>query len=198
MNRDVRNDHPAQLIEAVRGGSETAFESLLECYAPLLSSSVAVFSGDTTRTAEERMQEARYALYRAALSYREGSGVTFGLYAKICVRNALISGARRGKSEAPPFSLDELCDDGRYPLEDACRTDEILDSLVHTETVEELCRRIADVLSPYERKVFELYANSYSIAEIARKLSKSEKSVSNAVSRFTAKLRKMQVRSEDR
>lgn len=192
MIHDLRDDDPAQLLAAIRSGDGDAFTQLLGRYAPLLSSSVTAFGDIPGGNDGELMQEARYALYRAALGYREGCGVTFGLYAKVCVRNALISVMRRTRGTVRPCSLDELCDGGKYPTDDAFRSDEILDNLIHTETVEELCRQIAQVLSPYERKVFELYANSYSIAEIAVKMSKSEKSVGNAISRFSAKLRKLQ------
>ena len=81
MNQLPSEDHQAALIASVRRGDETAFAALLDRYAPLLQSLVFAFDSLSV-DGDELMQEARFALYRAAISYREG-GVTFGLYAKI-------------------------------------------------------------------------------------------------------------------
>jgi RNA polymerase sigma factor (sigma-70 family) len=62
--------------------------------------------------------------------------------------------------------------------------------MVEEENLEELLSLIHSELSPYERRVFELYMNDTPYAEIAVRLGKGEKSVRNAVSRLLGKLRK--------
>ncbi len=185
MNRNRRSEHPAHLVAAVREGDEAAFAALLDLYAPLLTSLVSTFRLDGQMRAEELMQEARYALYRAALSYREG-GVTFGLYAKICVRNALIAGSRRSRREERPCSLDDpALDRGAIGEESG----DALDALIHAEALEELWRRAARVLSSYEWRVFSAYAAGSSVEEIAFAIGRDAKSVRNALDRALAKLR---------
>ena len=184
MNQNRQSEHPAHLIAAVREGDEVAFAALLELYAPLLAALVSAFRSDG-RMREELMQEARYALYRAALSYREG-GVTFGLYAKICVRNALIAGKRRSGREEPPCSLDDpALELGAIGAESG----DVLDALIHAEALEALWKRATRVQSPYEWRVFSAYAAGSSVEEIAAMLGRDAKSVRNALSRALAKLR---------
>ena len=131
------------------------------------------------------MQEARYALYRAALSYREG-GVTFGLYAKICVRNALVAGSRRSRWEERSCLLDDSALDVDAIGEGS---GDVLDALIHAEALEALWRRAARLLSSYEWRVFSAYAAGSSVEEIAASIERDAKSVRNALDRALTKLR---------
>ena len=187
MNHLPRDEYSAALLASVRRGDETAFAALLDRYAPLLQSLVSAFD-EPSIGSDELMQEARFAFYRAAVSYREG-GVTFGLFAKICVRNHLVSRLRRSKREKTAFSFEQLCRD--LPSDDA---DDALDFLLSDESFRELCEQIARILSPYENRVFQLYARGLSVAEIASELGGTVKSVRNALDRSLAKLRRTEWR----
>jgi RNA polymerase sigma factor (sigma-70 family) len=191
MNHLPSEDCPTAMIASVRRGDEAAFAALLDRYAPLLQSLVSAFESSTVG-ADELMQEARFALYRAAISYREG-GVTFGLYAKICVRNQLVSRLRREQRERPLLSLD------RFGHELASDTAvDALDFLLSDESFRELCEQISRILSPYENRVFGLYASGLSVAEIASELGESGKSVRNALDRCLSKLRRCEWQIPDR
>ncbi len=185
MNRNTNSEHPASLIAAVRSGDEKAFSLLLEQYAPLLTSLVSAYTVSGI-SPEEMMQEARYALYRATLSYREG-GVTFGLFAKICVRNALIALGRRVRRSVSSCLLCDLL--SAEEREDTELGTDALYALIHREALEELYGLAVRVLSPYEKRVFFLYAGGSLIEEIAAGLSRDVKSVRNALDRALAKLR---------
>ncbi len=191
MNHLPSEDCPAALIASVRRGDETAFAALLDRYAPLLQSLVSAFDLASIGS-DELMQEARFALYRAAVSYRAG-GVTFGLYAKICIRNQLVSRLRREGREKPLLSLD------RFGLELVSDTvGDALDLLLSDESFRELCEKIARILSPYENRVFRLYASGLSVAEIAAELGETLKSVRNALDRCLSKLRRTEWQIPDR
>ena len=97
------------LLTSLRGGDDDAFKELDAMFEPLQKACVQKIAGSVQDASkEEMMQEARYALYRAALSFsREQSKVTFGLYAKICIHRALISRYLRKKS-LPVCSLDQI------------------------------------------------------------------------------------------
>ena len=96
------------LLADVRAGKEAAFVRLTELYDALLRDRAAKFSRNMYE-AEDAYQEACLALYRAALRYSEGEGVTFGLFAKICINNALASHYRkvnrRGAAEGAHVNL---------------------------------------------------------------------------------------------
>lgn len=177
------------LLEAVVQGDQNAFNRLSELYAPLIRSMSARFVESLSAQndaglidAQDLEQEARLALFRAVQSYnRKQREVSFGLYAKICIRNALISQwrkakaahARKAKAEQPVLRHSE---------------DAVL-SFLSEEDVRGLRNKIREVLSPYENIIFEQYISGRSVGSIAVSVGRSEKSVSNAVYRVRVKIR---------
>ena len=176
----------ALLITKVRQGDQAAFETLLGAYTPLLEAAVARFSGsEHTKPYEEDLrQEATLVFYNAILNYDiNNEGVEFGLYAKICVTNALISQLRsmnKEKAEQLPtdFGESELSDD-----------DEPSRSIIENESLERIDSVIRGSLSALEYRVWCLYASGKTAREIGAVVGKSEKSISNAVYRIRKKLR---------
>ena len=171
------------LLLRIRGGENEAFSLLTDTYRGLLEGLVRSFSeGLCAADSEELSQEARLALYRAACTYKPSREVTFGLYARVCVRNALVSFLRRTTSrDAAAFcSIDELL----LPDEN-----EPVLALLAEERLAELTAKIKTVLSPYEHRVFTLLLEEKTNAAIAAALGKSEKSVANATFRLKEKLR---------
>lgn len=83
--------------------SSAAFQILQERYAPLLTAEVESFRQDPAFAScdrEDLLQEASIVLLLAARRFDEAqTKVTFGLFLKICLRNALISKQRRLRSE---------------------------------------------------------------------------------------------------
>jgi len=174
------------LLERVRqGDGDEAFSSLCDHFAPMLGALVSRFSdGACEADRAELAQEARIAFFRAAKSYASEDGaVTFGLYARVCVRNALVSFCRARSKQPPLCSIDEL-DEVLLP-----HNEEPLGALIEAESLKAMYRKIESVLSSFERRVFDLYIEEETTAAIAVKLGKSEKSVSNALYRVLSKLR---------
>ena len=167
------------ILADIRSGDGHAFTVLLERYEALLRARVSAFGGPLAE-AEDAYQEACLALHRAALHYYPQNDVTFGLYAKICIDNALKTKYKKDGRRAPDF----------VPFEECRFLTRFSDRMVEEENLEELLSLIHSELSPYERRVFELYMNDISCAEIAMRLGKGEKSVRNAISRLLGKLRK--------
>ena len=88
----LQSDGVAELLLHIQKGSSGAFVKLSEKYAPLLESETLRYVDSLSGADyDDLRQGALVSLYRAALSYRPDKGVTFGLYAKICISNALIS-----------------------------------------------------------------------------------------------------------
>ena len=179
-----KNDPIAHLdlINAARAGDESAFEALLEAYEPLIDSMSRSFANveDDSESGEDLRQEACIALYRAVQSYDSTQvEVSFGLYAKMCVRNRLISYTRKLRRR-----------ESVLPLEERIKTEEdVAQGVVAEEAYMELYRRIEEVLSPYESHVWWLYLSGQTTGAIAAKLGKDERSVQNAIYRIRKKLR---------
>ncbi|MBR3966832.1 MAG: sigma-70 family RNA polymerase sigma factor [Clostridia bacterium] len=173
------------LLRSYKNGDENAFDRLVQYYMPLIDSMVTrCYEGlSPYYERDDVLQFALIALSRAALTYKlEQNKVTFGLYAKICIGNALISKMRSArKSHVEVFPIE-----GIFNMADP---EDISKSIVEKETLNELSELISLTLSGFENEVFGLYASGFSSSDIARKLNKTEKSVENAIFRARKKLK---------
>lgn len=188
------------LLAQIREGRDTdAFERLCDKYAHLLDAMVRQFAPSLGITAEqstsellgigreELRQDAAMALYRAAQTYDpadKGQSVRFGLYAKICIRNALITQVRRYDR------MRARRDKQKERVEPPSRRQkwEGLDAAAFSsETIE----RWQAVLSPYEKQILPLYLQGKPPREIATVLGRSEKSISNGIYRMKSKLKEL-------
>ena len=186
-SKTVQIDDVANLLARVRKGSGDAFAELSEKYKPLLESEVSRYISSLGEAdLDDLRQGALVALYHAALSYRADNGVTFGLYAKICIVNGIADALRFLGKKMADVSMDMLTED------DFLGSDENPQELVlDKEGFAIALGKIRDVLSDFEYRIFELYLGGYSYAEIAKKIEKSEKSVDNALRRVKEKLKRI-------
>ncbi len=188
MNKgNVQIDDVAKLLVHIQCGSSGAFVKLSEKYKPLLESEVARYAGSFgDADIEDLRQGALVALYHAALSYRAGKGVTFGLYAKICIVNGIADTLRYLGKKTSDVSIDTLTDDD-FPENGETPQSLMLDKAGFEIAME----KIRDALSAFEYRIFELYLGGYSYSEIAKRVGKSEKSVDNALRRVKEKLKRI-------
>ena len=176
------------LILMVRDGDQQAFHELLERYKPLLRALVTKFvSDDLARSLEEDLlQEATVVFYNAILTYdHTQTEVEFGLYARICISNALVSQIRainkRRVEHSAELDGDSLfCDNGiSNPIED----------IVKQEDLKVLYTVIKNNLSDYEYVVWHNYMLGKTAKQIGQLVNSNEKSVTNAIYRIRKKLR---------
>lgn len=177
MSADVK-----ELIERIRKGDDDAFTELSSEYKTLIGSSASSYArrgAEYGALEEDFRQEASMALYRAALRYDLGQGeVTFGLYAKTCIRNALISQLRK------------LGACSRRVAREAARVEDSAEQAVITEEMRAMyMRRIEGVLSPFEGEALIMAMEGHRPRAIAKSLGSSAKAVSNALYRARTKLR---------
>jgi len=175
------------LICCVREGEQEAFALLLDQYRPLIESQVSRFSADAMGEAdrEDLRQEATMSFYHAILAYDvEQTEVEFGLYAKICISNALISQLRIQKRRTAEqltesLSTHMIVHDSEDPA----------GRILEQERVKALYSVIRKNLSDLEYRVWQCYMSGLTAREIGRLVGKDEKSVSNAIYRIRKKLR---------
>jgi len=178
-----------QLIVQVRNGNQSSFAELLKIYEPLFLSLLSKSNLESLneQDIEDLRQELTLVFYHSIFSYDlEQNDVRFGLYAKICLRNALITQLRKLQKQKKSLSLEEedetlfaIFDSGANPSEE----------LVDRETVESMNKKIKGALSPFEVKVWQMYLTGNSTKNISTVLGKSEKSIENAIFRLRRKLR---------
>lgn len=173
-------------VALARGGDADAFGRLMAEYSPLMLSLCARFYGDGVYGVglDDLMQEASIAFYQAVCTYSDSKHTTFGLYAKICMKNALSSYMRKNpalESALPELEGVDTPSDEQGPLE----------HVISQEDLQLLKKRIRSLLTEYEHKIFVLNVSGKSAKEIAAELGVDEKSVYNAVARVKKKLKRL-------
>ena len=176
QNTDIRD-----LILLCRQRDDSAFDELVRRYTPMIRKVVSAFE-DTSCDFDELFAEGCVALHIAAGRYDlDQNEVTFGLYARICVRNRILDLIRRtdkGNTD-PEVDVEQMSDDVNTPEQD----------LVDREIFDRLRLSARALLSDYEYRVLLLHIQGYKTAAIASMLGKSSKSVDNAKSRMFRRLR---------
>ena len=179
------------LIGSIRAGDMVAFEQLSQQYLPLILSVVnAVISRNYTTISmsdkDDLMQEALLAIYKAARTYKQDGNVSFGAYAKACVRNGVMNAAEKLSHQSFSGSVIEPV------FEDTVDSDFTPEEyLIAIERASEIHEFMEKELTPYERKVFLLHLAQRTYAEIAGIVGKDIKSVANAIARVRTKLKKI-------
>ncbi len=165
-----------ELVALCKSGDEDAFEQLVGIYKPMLIKTARDLSLDF----DEVYSDACLSLRRAALSYKIGGDVTFGLYAKICLTRSMLDYARCNKA-----TLGE----SDFNIEDVAVSDGVQTRLEREEEYAALDSVARSVLSELEYEVFVLYMKGYKTSEMAGKLEITPKSVDNAKARMLKRLR---------
>ena len=183
-----QEDLSAYILRA-RNGSQESFQYLRSKYAPLIESQVLKhkLADMSPQDVEDLRQEAVAIFCNAICTYDLSSvEVEFGLYAKICIQNGLISVVRTylRRKKSSPVSLDD-----KEVAEKNIEEIDFLQFLVNKENMAELVRVIGKNLSDYENRVWWMYVSGMAVSDIAKSLGDPPKSVSNAIYRIRKKLR---------
>ena len=180
------------LVIQAQAGSQEACGALLSRYRPLLEASVSRFdaAGLTEQERADLNEEAERIFLNAISSFdTEQDGVDLGLYAKICLRNGLVSEWRHlcslRRTTPLPLQEQELVEPDPASL------------LEEEERFHHLCRVVRGLLSDFENTVWWQYVTGVSVADIARELGRDERSVHNAIYRIRRKLREKLTPPED-
>ncbi len=175
-----------ELVRAVQDGRESAFGRLLEIFTPLTRSLTDRFYGSSALHSAEKedlLQEATIALYKAALRYDfSKTGVTFGLYAKICIKNRLISAKRHSECK----KRRQL---SGVPSKKPKRMLFVSENFALKENYRLVLQTAEDFLSDREKDVLRMYLSGMHYKEMAERLGCDLKSVDNALSRAKKKIK---------
>ena len=187
MSFNTDKNKVRKLIVDFRAGDQQAFAELLDMYSPLIEATVAKYSGayELSADIDDLRQEATVVFYNSVMTYElDQNEVEFGLYAKICITNALISQLRAQKKHGSERFSDSLSDE--VFVSDS---EDPLGKILEQESVKTLYAVIRKNLSDFEYRVWQLYMSGRSAREIGALVGKDEKSISNAIYRIRVKLR---------
>ena len=182
-----KNEEVNKLIELVVAGDSDSFTKLVDQYNPLLKKILNAYTTEemSKEDVEDLSQEELIAFYRAIINFdKEQTDVEFGLYAKICITNSMIS-YKRAAAKKSNESL--IGDEEMNSITDP--EGEVSKFFEMRESERELGEQIEKTLSGYENEVWSYYVNGCSTREIAAKLNSNEKSIDNAIFRIRKKLK---------
>ncbi len=179
---DNLSTHAADLpIALAAAGDEEAFACIIRRMSPIIRAQIQRFDF-LQLGSDDLMQECMLGLLAAVRNYRPDGGAAFTTYATTCMRNRLVSLARRHNATA--------CD--MLPYEDS----EIADSentdpaslVLMQEDADRLQHQLHTQLTALEYDVLMARLTDCSYKQIAERLGVSTKAVDNAVQRLRHKL----------
>ncbi len=172
------------MAEEIRGGNYADFGKLLSlcAYIPKEALESAAKLGYEK---EDIYQEAGIAFLHALHAFDKAKGTSFRTFASVCVKNHIASLLRSSlKNENSPMANYISIDETEIVAQGEPETD-----WIEKEAFSDTKKQIFSALSEFEFSVLRLYLEGFSYKAIGEKLGKTEKSVSNALSRVRKKLR---------
>ncbi len=193
--KEYNNISDEELIALYReSGKSDIMDYLLNKYKQLVrkrANSLYLIGGDN----EDLVQEGMIGLYKAIRDYDASREASFYTFAALCINRQTakaIEAANRGKNQPLNESISLDAESGS---EGSVIYENLLMQMASPETIyidqeseAHLRASISAKLSSYERKVLSLYLEGYTYVQIADELSKSAKSVDNAIQRIKGKV----------
>ena len=184
---ETRSDE--ELCALVRQGVRGAEEVLVKRYTRLVRKLARPFylaGGDS----DDLIQEGMIGLIHGVREYDAARSASFRTFAEICIRNRLYSAVRaaaRDKhsplNQSVPLEIPFF--DSQFPLFDGMQDPEAL--VIGREGAQDTLSDVRKQLSEFEAKILGYYLDGLTIQEMAKAVSRSPKSVDNAVQRIRRK-----------
>lgn len=176
-----------QLLQKAAAGDKGAMEELLIAYMGMVKALARRYY-IVGAASEDAWQEGMIGLYKAICTYKEEKG-KFSAYAYACIKANILDAVKAASREKNrPLN-------NYVPLEktELVSSDDLTDDIGDRQLME----RIRAGLNGEEEKIFELWAEGCSYAEIAEEIKKSVKYVDNALQRIRRKAKKILSGRED-
>lgn len=180
-----------QLAKLAASGDSDAFDELASRYIPLVGLRASAFyDGRSSFSGPEDLgQEGFIGFIDAVRRYDEQMGASFRTFAVLCIDRRMTSVIRASlRRKKVPESALVFLDDEDAPDIAASDTDNPENKVIASDEYMNLCRRIRDSASDFERRVLTLFLRGMSYQAIASQLASNEKSVDNALQRLRRKL----------
>lgn len=188
-----------ELLYMISDNNEEAYDTIYKKYDPVISYFAKKYSGFTDGKGidyNDLYQEGLIGLMQAIDKFKEQKDIKFSTFAFLCIKRKIISLVRdvnRKKHSAlnDSYSIDYHPEDDNRSFDNLLATSYsgIEDLLVSKENDEYINRRINEVLSDFEKTVYELRLNNFSYEEISQLLNKSFKSIDGTLSRIKEKIK---------
>lgn len=195
-----------ELIDRQRSGERQITDYIMDKYKNLVrkkAKSMYILGADN----DDLIQEGMIGLFKAVRDYDAGRDASFYTFADLCISRQMYNAvqASRREKHAPLNTYISLYADmtetegGQNGNGSGMKLLNTIASAVETnpeqlmidrENVADIEAMIEKELSSFEKQVLDLYLTGMSYSQIARVLSRDEKSTDNALQRLKSKLRK--------
>ena len=182
------NKNDFELVYLAQEGNEEAINLLYQKYKPIIvkkSKNAIMYATHHGIDINDIMQEAYIGFDEAIKHFSQDEKASFYTFALLCVDRKIANYLRKMTSSKGKI------------LNDAIAIDEVFESLlgnIDTNSMDnndsELVLRIRNILTDFERRVFDLKLKEYSFEEIAKILNKDVKSIYNTFQRIKNKIKK--------
>lgn len=198
VNYEEYNDY--ELLAYICENNEEANDIIFRKYEPLIHSTARKYYNYCKNTGfqlNDLIQEGMLALNKAINKFDEQKEVLFYTFAKLCIERSIIGfviRSIRGKSKPLNnyISLELLSEENnklnKIIFQSNLTPEEII---IDKENEVDLNKRIKKLLTPFEKKVFELKLKGYTYDEISKVLNRSKKSIDGTLHRVRLKAKKV-------
>ncbi|MBO5031952.1 MAG: RNA polymerase sporulation sigma factor SigH [Lachnospiraceae bacterium] len=191
-----------ELIDRLRDGEAQVTDYIMDKYKNLVrkkAKSMYILGADS----DDLIQEGMIGLFKAVRDYDAGRDASFYTFADLCISRQMYNAvqASRREKHTPLNTYISLYadmtgtegDDNSIELVNVLVSETEMNPeqlVIDKENVADIEAIIDKELSSFEKQVLDLYITGMSYSQIAKVLSRDEKSADNALQRLKAKLRK--------
>lgn len=191
-----------ELIDRLRDGENQITDYIMDKYKYLVrkkAKSMYILGADN----DDLIQEGMIGLFKAVRDYDAGRDASFYTFADLCISRQMYNAvqASRREKHAPLNTYISIYANMSEAEGDGNSTElvNVIASAVETNPEQLMIDRenVADIeaiiereLSAFEKQVLDLYMTGMSYSQIAKVLSRDEKSTDNALQRLKTKIRK--------
>lgn len=189
--KNIIND---TILSSAQSGDNKQTEALIKQYRNVVEA-IAVKYINSPLEYDDIIQEGMIGLLAAIKTFNNSKGVQFKTYAQTCINNSIQTALRKfnRKKDIPIGSVIEYAEE-EIPEENGVISAE--DYYIASESVSMLANTLKENLSEYENEVLRLHIVGCNYSEIAKRLSKTPKSVDNALQRIKKKLSTVNLKTD--
>jgi len=179
-------------------GNAQELNNLIESFEPLIKNVInSKCSGIIGIDYEDALQEGRVGFLNAIKNFNENLNISFTTFAKRVVENSILSYIRNITSKTNSLNvfgvplnnqgeIEEIGEEKIVPIASPAPSPE--EEFISSENIEKQLLEFKESLSEFEKTILDLKLEGYSYGEIASQLSKTKKSIDNAMNRIKTKI----------
>lgn len=189
--KNIIND---TILSSAQSGDNKQTEALIKQYRNIVEAIAAKYINSPLEY-DDIIQEGMIGLLAAIKTFNKSKGAQFKTYAQTCINNSIQTALRKfnRKKDIPIGSVIEYAEE-EIPEENGVISAE--DYYIAGESVSMLANTLKENLSEYENEVLRLHIVGCNYSEIAKRLSKTPKSVDNALQRIKKKLSTVNLKTD--